>query len=111
MATYAEIPTEGGHPFYEIIAWSDGLSYTLFFKWNVIALCWVLDIYAADGITPVINGIPIVTGADLLEQFGYLTLGAFTMLQATTIGPFVSPDSVPDFLNFGTDGHLFTVTP
>jgi len=111
MATYAEIPTESGHPFYELIGWNDGLSYTLYFKWNTVTLCWVLDIYAADGRTPVINGIAIVTGADLLEQFGYLSLGAFTMLQTTTVGPFVSPDSVPTFLNLGIDGHVFLVMP
>jgi len=109
MATYARIPTESGHPFYEIIAWGNGVSYTLYFKWNVIALCWVLDIYL--GANPVINGIPIVTGADLLEQFGYMSLGAHTMMEAMTIGPFVSPESVPNFYNFGEDGHLFLVGP
>lgn len=110
MATISEIPTEGGHPFYEIITW-DGVARTLYFKWNTVAQAWVMDIYAADGGTALITGIPLVTGADLLEQYGYLPLAASTIMTVMSIGPFVSPDSVPNFDNLGRDGHLYLVTP
>jgi hypothetical protein len=111
VSTIAEIPTESGHPFIEVVTWNSGIAYTLVFNWNTVTLCWVLDIYNADGSTALLMGIPMVTGSDMLEQFGHMPLGATTALTVVSLGPFISPDAVPTFDNFGTDGHVYLVMP
>lgn len=110
MSTVAEIPTFPGQPFDENVTWVDGTAYALEFKWNTVAQCWVLDISDTAG-NAIIMGIPLVTGADLLEQFGYMPVGAQTVITVMSIGPGVSPDTVPDFENLGSDGHVYLVTP
>jgi hypothetical protein len=47
----------------------------------------------------------MVTGADLLEQFGYLGLNFALVAQTDN-----SPDTVPTFDNLGTTGHLYAIT-
>lgn len=107
MTTSLEIPTEGGRSFSERVPLSDGITYTLKFNWNKRAACWTLDIYDSTGQGRVICGIPLVTGADLMEQFLYLSFGRNTFWTAMTTGPGLSPDEVPTFFNLGTDGRLF----
>lgn len=110
MATNSEIPTQAGHPFTERVSLS-GTTYTLIFNWNTVVQCWVLDFYNEAGDTEILLGVPLVTGSDLLEQYGYMPLGAQTVLTAMTVGPGLPPDTVPTFANLGTDGHLYTTTP
>jgi hypothetical protein len=110
MATVSEIPTQGGQPFTEVVTWG-GVSYTLFFKWNPASYCWVLDIWDQSGTTPILTGLALVTGTDVLGQFAYLPVGAQAIITVMTIGPFISPDTVPDFNNLGSDGHVYLLTP
>lgn len=110
MATNIEIPTQAGQPFSESVT-LQGVAYTLQFLWNTVMQCWTVDFYDATGTVEVLLGVPLVTGSDLLEQYGYLTLGAYAVLTAMTIGPGISPDSVPSFTNLGIDGHLYVTTP
>jgi hypothetical protein len=110
MATYAEIPTEAGHPFFEIVTW-DGVAYTLYFKWNTVMSVWVLDIYDEGGTNPIIDGLPMVTGTDIFSQFEHMPFAATTRMTVVSIGPGVSPDAIPTFNNFGTDGRVFLITP
>jgi hypothetical protein len=63
------------------------------------------------GTTMILHGMPLLTGADMLEQFGYMPLGAQAILTVMSIGPEVSPDTVPTFSNLGEDGHLYLTTP
>ena len=65
--------------------------------------CWELDIADADG-NPLVQGIPLVTGADLLAQLAYLGLGC-KMFCATDI----DHDAVPRFWNLGISSHLYIV--
>ncbi|OUJ08386.1 phage baseplate plug protein [Acetobacter sp. DsW_059] len=65
---------------------------------------WVLDISDSSG-NPVIQGIPLVTGADLLGQFAYLNLG-FSLMVTTDS----APAAVPTFENLGINGRLYVVT-
>lgn len=74
-------------------------------KWNPPAGCWVADISDINN-TPVLVGVPLVTGANLLEQF--LHLGFSGKLIAQTDN---APDVVPTFTNLGTTGHLYYLTP
>lgn len=65
---------------------------------------WVLDIASSDG-TPIISGLPLVTGADLLEELGYLGIGGQLIVQTDH-----DVDAVPTFQNLGDTGHLYFVT-
>lgn len=67
--------------------------------------CWILDIDDATG-NPIVQGIPLVTGADLLEQYAYLGLGC--SLYAATDGDPVSP---PHWWNLGSTAQLYVVSP
>jgi hypothetical protein len=58
-----------------------------------------------------LSGIPLVTGADLLGQFGYMPIGSRTILTAMTMLAGVPADAVPTFANLGIDGHLYITNP
>lgn len=72
--------------------------YTMTNKWNETS-GWILDI---EGF---LHGIPLVTGCDLLEPFGYLKIGG---------GLFVYTDgditAIPTLDNLGGDSKLYFVT-
>lgn len=64
---------------------------------------WVLDI-ADSADTPIIQGIPLVTGADLLAQYQHLIPGHLSVVTTQ------DPDAVPTFDNLGKDALLYWVT-
>ncbi len=67
---------------------------------------WVLDISDQSG-TPILQGIPLVTGADLLAQYGYYNFGGGLWVSTTN-----NPDAVPTFDNLGGaagDAQLYWV--
>lgn len=66
--------------------------------------CWILDINDVQG-NPILCGVPLVTGADLLAQYEYLDFGC--SLYCTTDG---NQFAVPKFYNLGTDAHLWVST-
>ena len=110
MAQNFEIPTEPNRPFSERVSIL-GITYTLRFSWNSITQNWNVNFYDESGTIVVLKGVALVTGADLLEQFGYMDLGAQAIFTVMTVGPDLSPDSVPTFRNLGIDGHLYVTTP
>ena len=63
--------------------------------------CWELDINDSDG-NPIVCGIPLVTGADLLAQYAYLNFGC--KMYCTTDG---DNSAVPRFYNLGNTAHLW----
>ena len=65
---------------------------------------WFLDIADTAG-NPILQGIPLVTGADLLAQYEYLNFGGRLWVQTLS-----DPDAVPTFGNLGDDGLLYWVT-
>lgn len=65
---------------------------------------WFLDI-ADDNSVPIVQGIPLVTGADLLEQHA-ADAGIAGALYVQTVQ---DPIAVPTFDNLGTDAQLFFV--
>jgi hypothetical protein len=80
-----------------------GNQYNLRVLWNSAASCWVLDIYDASN-NPVLLGVAIVTGVDLLRQFGYLNFGGKLIAQTdfNTLAP-------PTAENLGTNSNLYFV--
>lgn len=78
-----------------------GTTRRLTFKWNRASHCWVMDV-ADENDVVLVAGIPLVTGADLLAQFGYLNLGG-KMAAATDH----DDAAVPTFENLGETSHLY----
>lgn len=66
---------------------------------------WVLDI-ADSNDAPILNGVPLVTGANLLAQYAYLNFGGSLIVQTD-----YDLNAVPTFKNLGVHGHLFFITP
>jgi hypothetical protein len=81
-----------------------GVDYRMRVTWCWPILCWILDVYDASTLEPILLGNAVVTGADLLAQFDYLGFpGAFV----------VQTDhdrlAQPTFENLGTLSHLFYI--
>ena len=62
---------------------------------------WFLDIALASG-APVVQGIPLITGADLLEQYPDKNFGG--VLRVTTDS---DPDAPPTYGNLGLAGRVY----
>lgn len=79
-----------------------GATYNLTVSWNTAPTGgWVLDI-ADSNDEPLVAGIPLVTGADLLAQYEYLNFGGQLLVQ-TDYDAF----AVPQYGNLGTQSHLY----
>jgi hypothetical protein len=83
----------------------NGTVYNLTVKWNWIMQAWVMDI-ADSGGNPLVGGIPLVPGADLLEQYEYLGIGG-SMVVNNSFNPYTPPT----FTNLGSQCNLLFVTP
>lgn len=88
-----------------------GVTYTLTVRWNdmqanqdVGDTGWILDI-ADSQQNPIVAGLPLITGADLLDGLDYL--GIQGSLIVYTNG---QADAVPTFDNLGTDCNLYFQT-
>lgn len=102
MANYYEVPvtpvpqrmaiTLAGKP------WNLGL------YWNDISGKWIFDLSDQDK-NPVLSGIPVVAGVDLLGQFEYLGIGGSLVVQTDA-----DPYQDPTYENFGTGSRLIFVT-
>lgn len=73
--------------------------------WNVASQAWKADISDGSG-NPIVQGIPLVTGANLVEQFGHLGFSGQFITQTDH-----AIDAVPNFANLGTSGHLYLSGP
>ena len=85
-----------------------GTSYEMTFRFNNVAVGgggWAMDMADSTG-NPILCGVPLVTGADLLGQYAYLGIGAALYVQ--TDG---DPSAVPTFANLGTGSHVLIVGP
>lgn len=80
------------------------VDYNMRITWNPVANCWILDISDTDNV-PLVQGIPLITGADLLAQYTYLGIaGGLVVTTDTGIG-------VPTYEGLGVSGHLYFVVP
>jgi hypothetical protein len=64
---------------------------------------WTLDL-ADQNQNPVVSGIPLVTGVDLLAPYGHLNIGGQLIAQTTN-----DTDAVPTLANLGSTGNLYFV--
>ena len=81
-----------------------GTVYTLRVTWCWPASVWILDILDSSA-NPILTGVPMVTGANLLEQYAYLGIGGKLYVQSDN-----DPGAPPTFTNLGQQGHLYYVT-
>jgi hypothetical protein len=102
MTTYFEIPLSPQPETFNIAL--AGVTYGFTVRWNVQNASWIIDIADASG-NPIVSGIPMVTGADLLEQFAYLGLNFALIAQTDN-----APDVVPTFETLGQTSHLYAIT-
>lgn len=94
MATYM-IPLEPEPQSFSIAL--NGVEYRLTVRWfEAPAGGWLLDMATVDD-EPVLSGIPLVAGCDLLEQYEYLGIGGRLV---------VSGDMPPTLDNLGNDVTL-----
>lgn len=82
-----------------------GVTYNLTFTWNAPSQAWLVSIADVNNV-PLVDSIPLVTGADLLAQYGYLGIGGKLIVQTDN-----DPAAVPTYANLGSTGHLFFVAP
>ncbi|MFJ7312515.1 phage baseplate plug protein [Pseudomonas sp. NPDC098747] len=79
-----------------------GTQYQLTVQWrNSEQGGWVLDLADMKG-QAIIQGIPLVTGVNLLEQYDHLGFTDALWVQTTA-----DPDAVPTFENLGIGSHLY----
>ncbi|MCT4713259.1 hypothetical protein MUA04_24120 [Enterobacteriaceae bacterium H11S18] len=95
-----EIPLTQDNQYFQ--ATLDGINYTLRVIWRDTA-GWIMDIMGSGGV-PVLSGVPLVTGANLLAQYPQLGING-TLMVVTDVG---APDD-PTKTNLGTYSHLIFV--
>lgn len=102
--TLFEIPLSGAPQRFNISL--AGTVYSLTFLYRDAPMGgWCLDINDNLG-NPLVCGIPLITGADLLAQYAYLNFGG-----AMVIFSDGNKALVPTFDNLGSGSHLYWVTP
>jgi hypothetical protein len=79
----------------------NNVSYQVRIIWNWVMQTWVMDMYDVQG-NAVLLGNPLVTGANLWEQFTYLGFPGRLEVQSDqdTLAP-------PTFSNLGLNSHLY----
>lgn len=106
MAQVLEIQLIAGPQVFTITL--DQVAYQLTVLWRdapAVGGGWVLDIADSLG-APIVTGIALVTGADLLAQYEYLGIGGQLFVQTD-----YDLDAVPTFQNLGQTAHLYYVPP
>ena len=79
-----------------------GVDYRMSVTWCWPVQCWILDIYDAATLDPILLGNAVVTGADLVAQFEYLGFPGALVVQTDH-----DRLAQPTFENLGSLSHLF----
>ena len=103
MPRYFEIPLSPTPQRFAITLGGVDYTFTLRYR-NVPEGGWYLDIADSEK-TPIVDGIPLVTGVNLLAQYKHL--GFTGRLWVQTID---DPDATPTFDNLGVGSKLYFVT-
>lgn len=97
MTSVFNIPLQPQAQHFDVVL--NGTDYQMRLVWNTIQGVWILDLSDTDG-NALAQGLPLVDGADILQQLAYLGLGGALMV-----------DVVPTYAGLGTVGQLFFLTP
>jgi hypothetical protein len=82
----------------------DGSRYQFDVWWCWPVECWMVNLIAADTNAQLLMGFPLVTGADLLQQYRYLGLPGQLIVQTDA-----DVLAAPTFDNLGQLAHLYYV--
>lgn len=109
MPTYYEIPLSGTPQVFNIALPMSGsalnTAYRLLFQYrNAPMGGWFMDIMDSNA-NPIICGIPLVPGVDLLAQYAYLNLGGAMLVYSDGV-----LEAPPTFDNLGSGGHVIWAT-
>lgn len=80
-----------------------GVEYRMRLSWSQHQTCWCLEISDSAG-NAILQGIPVVTGVDLLAQHRHLGFTGSLLAQTD-----YDPSAVPTFDNLGSTGRLYFV--
>ena len=81
-----------------------GVVWQLRTRWCEPQAAWVVDFLDANGLD-VLDGVPLVTGVDLLEQFPHMNFGGQLIAQTDH-----DKNAPPTLADLGSSGHLYFVT-
>jgi hypothetical protein len=84
-----------------------GTTYSLRVLWNKYMGTYCMDVATSTG-TPILNSVPLVTGANLLEQYGYLGLANNGALLVQSDS---NPLTPPTYESLGQTSQLYYVAP
>ncbi len=99
-----EIPLQAGNQTFQIALGT--VSYVLTILWRD-PVGYFLDISDTSG-NALAQGIPLVTGVDLLGQYGYLAIGGSVGAGTlTVVSDGQDPLASPTYDNLGTGSHLY----
>jgi hypothetical protein len=100
VTTFYEVPLSGQPQSFQVTM--VGVTYSMSITYrDALNGGWMLDIADVSG-NPLVAGIPLVTGANLVAQYAYL--GFTAELRVASDGVL---DAVPTFDNLGTLSHLY----
>jgi hypothetical protein len=80
-----------------------GTLYNFRIQWCQYAPAWVLDISDVSD-NPILRGVPLVTGTDLLAPFSYLNFNGQLIVKTDHCA-----DDVPGFVDLGSCGRMYFV--
>jgi hypothetical protein len=105
MTTVYEIPLTPGTPQRCTVSLG-GVPYALVVAWNHVSALWVVDLFDSAG-NPVLSGVPLVAGANLLAPVAYLGIGGALYAQNDN-----DPNAAPTYGDLGDTSHVyFVVSP
>lgn len=81
-----------------------GTTYNLRTRWSQLQNCWCIDFADQDN-NPIVGSIPLVTGADLLQQYLYLNFGGGLYVYDSQL----PPNMVPGFTDLGVTAQILFV--
>ena len=80
-----------------------GITYILIVRWNALAGLWYLDINDVNN-KPILNGLPMTAGVDLLKQFKHLGIGGYLVAQNVN-----APNEPIAYTGLGVTGFLLFI--
>lgn len=103
MVTFQEIPLRQGPQAFALGLNGTTYSFRLVYA-NTAGGGWLMDIGDAAGV-PIICGIPLTTGLNLLGQYAYLGLRFGLYVKVDGMG-----DAAPSYEDIGNSAKLYVVT-
>lgn len=83
----------------------DDKEFSVTTTWNVPSQTWTITLSDSVG-NPILGGVPLIPGVDLLAQYPYLGFVGKLVAQVDH-----DQNAVPSYDGLGSTGHLYYITP